>query len=61
MKSAKYSALSMIIVKILQALAKQFRQASIILKPLYPFALEPPSPTACFSHPETHGVSCLLA
>lgn len=47
----------MIIIKILQALAKQFRQVSITLNSLYPFASEPPAPAACFSHPETHGVS----
>lgn len=60
MKSAKCSALSMIIIKILQALAKQFRQVSITSNSLYPFASEPPAPAACFSHPETHGVSCLI-
>lgn len=61
MKSAKYSALSTIIIKILQALAIHFRQASITLKSLYPFASELPSPAACFSYPEAHGMSCLIA
>lgn len=61
MKSAKYSALSTIIIKLLQVLAIRFRQATITLKSLYPFASELPSPTACFSYPEAHGTSCLTA
>lgn len=61
MKSTKYSAVSMIIIKILQALTTHFRQVSITPKALYPSATELPSPAARLSSPETHGTSCLTA